>query len=226
MALLTVIGRGVRVRGRIQGEGDLTIEGHVEGEISVSGALTVDPAGLVGANLNARVIVVHGAVRGDLTADDVVRLEDGARVVGDIHAPRIAIAKGALVRGLVQTGAAGTTASRSKTQEKAVPARPAAAAHTTVASARRAVPAPPAPPAPAPHAHAHAVATKPAAVPAARPASSSSASGGSAPQTKPAARPAPPSVLAGTAPAAAKPPPPVVPALKKGAKAALKKKAT
>ena len=54
MALLTVIGRGVRVRGRIQGEGDLTIEGHVEGEISVSGALTVDPAGLVGANINAR----------------------------------------------------------------------------------------------------------------------------------------------------------------------------
>jgi cytoskeletal protein CcmA (bactofilin family) len=207
MALLTVIGRGVRVRGRIQGEGDLTIEGHVEGEISVSGALTVDPAGLVGANINARVIVVRGAVRGDLTADDVVRLEEGARVVGDVHAPRIAIAKGALVRGLVQTGAAGTTASRGKTQEKAVPAaRPAS---PPASAARRPVAA--APP----------VAPKPAAAPAARPAPSA------APQTKPAARLAPPSVLAGTAPATAKtPPPPVVPALKKGAKAALKKKAT
>ena len=53
MALLTVIGRGVRIRGRIQGDGDLAIEGHVEGEVAVSGELLIEAAGLVGAAAGA-----------------------------------------------------------------------------------------------------------------------------------------------------------------------------
>ena len=93
MALLTVIGRGVRIRGRVTGEADLTIEGHVEGEVAVSGDVTIEAGGLVGANVSGRVIVVRGAVRGDLTAEELVRLEEGSRVVGDLRAPRIAIAR-------------------------------------------------------------------------------------------------------------------------------------
>jgi len=38
-------------------------------------------------------IVVRGAVRGDLSATESIHLEDGARVVGDVRAPRIAIAQ-------------------------------------------------------------------------------------------------------------------------------------
>jgi cytoskeletal protein CcmA (bactofilin family) len=188
MAVLTVIGRGVRVRGTITGDSDLTIEGHVDGEVEVSGDVTVEAGGLVGANVAGRVVTVRGAVKGDLSGGDAVRLEEGARVVGDIRAPRIGIDRGALVRGHVQTGT--NTASTPRTK---------------VAPAAASRPAP---------------ATKPAtthASPVAR----------QAPPAKsvstPAARPSPPSTLAGAAKA---PPPPVVPSLKKGAKAALKKKAT
>jgi cytoskeletal protein CcmA (bactofilin family) len=184
MALLTVIGRGVRIRGRVTGEADLTIEGHVEGEVAVSGDVTIEAGGLVGANVSGRVIVVRGAVRGDLTGEELVRLEEGSRVVGDLRAPRIAIAKGGLVRGLVQTS--GSTGSP----------RQAARTRADAPAIRRA-------PAPAP-------------VPRAAPA-----------PTKAAATVARPTPAAAPARHAAKgPPPPVVPALKKGAKAALKKKAT
>ncbi len=186
MALLTVIGRGVRVCGRITGESDLTIEGHVDGEVAVSGDVTVEAGGLVGASVSARTLTVRGAVKGDLTGEDAVRLEEGARVVGDLRAPRIAIAKGALVRGLVQTGTGERTAPRAKTGSAA---RPAAGPAT-----RRAVAPPPARPAVVASKAAHPVTIT---------------------------KGAPPSLLAGK-----RPPPPVVPALKKGAKAALKKKAT
>src|ERR1700691_5445979 len=104
---LSVIGRTARVRGRVTGAVDLEIQGYVEGEISVSGDVTVDSGGMVGASVHGRRLVVRGAVKGDLTADEAILLEDGARVVGDVRAPRVAIAPGALVRGFVDTGANG-----------------------------------------------------------------------------------------------------------------------
>jgi cytoskeletal protein CcmA (bactofilin family) len=136
-ANLSVIGRAARVRGRVTGAVDLEVQGYVEGEISVGGDVTIDTGGMVGASVHGRRLVVRGAVKGDLTADEAIQLEDGARVVGDVRAPRVAIAQGALVRGFVDTGANGEAA------------RPARAA----APAARPVPAPPkavAAPAPAP----------------------------------------------------------------------------
>jgi hypothetical protein len=54
--------------------------------------------------------VVRGAVQGDLLGEEAVVLEDGARVVGDVRAPRVAIAQGALMRGEVQTADDGAAA--------------------------------------------------------------------------------------------------------------------
>ena len=193
----TVIGRGAHVRGRVTGDADLEIHGHVEGEVTVSGELTVETHGLVLANLSARRLIVRGAVRGDLVAEESILLEDGARVVGDVRAPRVSIGQGALVRGYVQTGAANGTST----------ARAVASAKTsakTTASATAPAARPHAPPktfaAPAQSARAHA--------PAAMPRGATLA--GAAPSAAATTRRGPPS--------------PVVPALKKGAKGALAKK--
>jgi cytoskeletal protein CcmA (bactofilin family) len=182
MADVTVIGRGTHIRGRVSGAVDLEIQGHIDGEIAVDGDVTVDASGLVGASVSGKRLVVRGAVKGDLTGDDAVVLEQGARVVGDVRAPRVAIAPGALVKGYVQTGDASAPKPRAASAARPA-ARPAAA--------------------PAPRA-----------VPKAAP---------SRPQTNHAARTTP-VALSGAAPAKQGPPPPVVPALKKGAKGAMKKK--
>jgi hypothetical protein len=42
-----------------------------------------------------------------LNADEAILLEEGAKVVGDVRAPRVAIAPGGLVKGYVETGHAG-----------------------------------------------------------------------------------------------------------------------
>lgn len=123
----TVIGSSSFVRGRITGSGDVEIAGRVEGDVTCSGDVLVDAGGLVAANISARRIVVRGAVKGDLTAEDAVILEAGARVVGDLRAPRIAIAQGGLVRGHVQTGAAGAARPRAASAASRV-ATPAVAA--------------------------------------------------------------------------------------------------
>lgn len=122
----SVIGRTTRVRGRVTGAVDLHVEGFVDGEIAVSGDVTVDAHGLVGASVQGRRLVVRGAVKGDLLGEEAVVLEDGARVVGDVRAPRVAIAAGALVRGYVETGegnGAPARASRAESAAKAPQAR-------------------------------------------------------------------------------------------------------
>jgi cytoskeletal protein CcmA (bactofilin family) len=154
----SVIGRTTRVRGRITGEVDLDVQGFVDGEIAVGGDVTVDAQGMVGGGVSGRRLVIRGAVKGDLSGSEAIALEEGARVVGDVRAPRVAIAPGALVRGFVETGDAGGAPARAQRVQPA--ARPAAAppkaAPPPAAKAHAAPPAAPSKPAekaaPAPHA--------------------------------------------------------------------------
>lgn len=153
MADVTVIGRSAFVKGRVSGDGDLEIAGRVEGEVTSTGAITVEESGLVAANLTARRVVVRGAVRGDLTADEVIVVERGAKVVGDVRAPRIALAQGALVRGYVETAVEGVrgTARRASATREAPPARQVEKPAARPAPAREASP-PTKQSSPAPHA--------------------------------------------------------------------------
>lgn len=135
----TIIGQSTFVRGNVSGSGDLTIEGRVEGDVSATGEVVIEATGLVAANVSAARIVVRGAVKGDLVAEDSLAIAQGARVVGDLRAPRISIAQGGLVRGHVQTGAAGAVrprassagaaSTRPRTQTNTMPATPTARAN-------------------------------------------------------------------------------------------------
>jgi cytoskeletal protein CcmA (bactofilin family) len=143
---VTVIGRTTRVRGRVTGAVDLEVQGFVEGEIAVGGDVTIDTNGMVGAGIHGRRLVVRGAVKGDLVGDESVFLESGARVVGDVRAPRVAIAPGALVRGYVQTGdadAAGARAARAQPAARVAPAPVRTANNVPPAVAPKAAAPPP-----------------------------------------------------------------------------------
>ena len=172
MADVTVIGQGIFLRGSIKGDGDVEIRGRIEGDVEVAGEVTIGEGALVKADVTARRITVRGAVAGNLTGEDGVRLEEGARVVGDLRGAGIGIAEGALLRGNVQTGTGGEA--RTRGRQQAAPARTPARAEPRKA--------------PAPVVVAKAVVRKQAA------------------EERPA------------------PPPPVVPVLKKGSRAALRKR--
>jgi cytoskeletal protein CcmA (bactofilin family) len=193
---VTVIGKSTRVRGRVHGPGDIEVQGFVDGEIAVTGDVTVALHGMVGAGVKGRRLVVRGAVKGDLVGDEAILLEDGARVVGDVRAPRVAIGVGALVRGYVETGEPGAAPTRQARPQAAARPAPAATTHTPE-RAREPAHAPTPTPA---RAHAPAPAAAKVVAPPAR--ASASASNHSGPR---------------------RPPPPVVPVLK-GAKGQIAKK--
>jgi len=95
-----VIGRSTRVRGRVTGDGDLRIEGAVEGDISLSGDLTISDGGTAASNVEANAVTVGGELSGDIRASGMVRLESGARVRGDITSGEsVAMEEGAQFNG-------------------------------------------------------------------------------------------------------------------------------
>jgi cytoskeletal protein CcmA (bactofilin family) len=97
-----VLGASLKVRGRVNGDGDLRVEGQVEGDVKVSGALTIDAGGAVTGNAAARAVSIEGALTGDVEAEGEVTIRAGARVVGNMNGAQIALEEGAAFSGRIE----------------------------------------------------------------------------------------------------------------------------
>ena len=100
----TVIGPSILINGKLTGDEDLTVRGRVEGELSLTKTLIVEPSGVVKANVTVKNAVVSGVVVGNIQASESVELTQEGRMVGDIRAPRVIIVDGASFRGRVDMG--------------------------------------------------------------------------------------------------------------------------
>ena len=97
----TVIGSTIVIDGEINGDEDLTIRGTIKGRISLSASLFVENSGTVEADIETDNVEISGNVTGNIAASDKVELRTDGRMVGDIKAPRILIADGAVFKGNV-----------------------------------------------------------------------------------------------------------------------------
>jgi cytoskeletal protein CcmA (bactofilin family) len=94
------IGGGARVRGRVHGDGDLIIEGQLEGELAIHGDLTVaEGASVIGKTVEAHAVNISGTFEADLAATGPVRVATGARVRGNLRGTAVSIDDGARYSG-------------------------------------------------------------------------------------------------------------------------------
>ena len=99
------IGQGVIVEGRITSAQDLRIDGKVDGTIEVGNhGLIIGAGAAIKADLIARSILISGAVTGNVTASERVDVNATGSVEGDITTPRLVLADGALVKGIIDAG--------------------------------------------------------------------------------------------------------------------------
>jgi len=80
----------------------LRIDGHIEEPIRYGGTVSVGPHGAVVGNIDAFAVIVEGAVKGDIHAAQSLQIRGSATIVGDMHTPRIAVARGAQLRGNIR----------------------------------------------------------------------------------------------------------------------------
>jgi cytoskeletal protein CcmA (bactofilin family) len=87
------------IKGEITGDEDVVVEGNVEGQIRITRDLRVGAQGVVKATVEAQSIIVSGELIGDCLASSRVEIQSTGRLTGNIRAPKIVIAEGAMFRG-------------------------------------------------------------------------------------------------------------------------------
>lgn len=98
----TVIGSGFHITGELLSDESVLMLGSVAGRVSVRETLVVDVQATLEADLEARVVDIAGAVAGNVAASERIEIRNDGRVNGNVRAPRITIADGAIFRGGVE----------------------------------------------------------------------------------------------------------------------------
>src|SRR5512137_1627423 len=124
----TVIGESILINGNLNGDEDLTVRGRVEGTVTLSKTLVVEPSGTVKAEVQVRNCIIAGTIVGNVTATESVEITKEGRMVGDIAAPRVIIVDGASFRGRIDMGEVDVGAGERRLGAQARPAVPARAA--------------------------------------------------------------------------------------------------
>ncbi len=97
------IGPKTQIKGDLQSDEDLTIEGRFSGTLVLrNNQLAIGAQGRVTGTAYANIIVVDGNIEGDLYAVERISIRKGARVKGSILSPRVSLEDGATLRGSVE----------------------------------------------------------------------------------------------------------------------------
>jgi cytoskeletal protein CcmA (bactofilin family) len=119
------MGQSIAIKGELSGAEDLTLEGQVEGKINLpENVLTIGTSARINAEVIAKSIVVLGQLVGNVTVKEKFELRAGGSMQGNLKAPRIAMADGAIFGGKVEMPGA-----------RAIPAAPVAPVAPTAAPA-------------------------------------------------------------------------------------------
>lgn len=96
--LETIVGDGTRIAGKVSVEGTIRVDGTVEGDIQADWVV-VGETGKIRGNTRTRGMIVGGSVEGNIEATETVELKEKATMVGEIHAPKLGVAEGAVFDG-------------------------------------------------------------------------------------------------------------------------------
>ena len=95
----SVLDANLSVRGDIETEGTLRVDGRLEGSIRRADVVVLGAGASVQGDICAREVIVGGTVHGNVTATERAELQPSAVVTGDIEAGAIMIHEGCAVQG-------------------------------------------------------------------------------------------------------------------------------
>ncbi len=97
-----VIGSSIIIRGDLNGEEDVLIQGKIEGKVSLKNHnVTIGEKGRVEADIYAKLITVEGEFRGNLYGSEKIIIRRSGRLRGNLVAPLISLEDGASFKGKI-----------------------------------------------------------------------------------------------------------------------------
>ena len=96
---INIIGSGTTIKGDIDCNGDMRIDGKVTGNIKISGKIVVGPTGDINGQITCKNSELEGKVEGKIFVGELLVLKSTAAILGDISTTKLAIEPGATFTG-------------------------------------------------------------------------------------------------------------------------------
>jgi cytoskeletal protein CcmA (bactofilin family) len=113
----TFLGKDVVFKGVLTLEGNIRVDGRLEGELRSTGTLIVGEHAVIRGNIMAGILITSGKIKGDVIALEKIKILKPGVVIGDIRTPSISIEAGAIFHGLSDVGSAMRIEDRSAAHE-------------------------------------------------------------------------------------------------------------
>ncbi len=102
--VVAFFGVGVECIGEIWYEGNVQIDGRLEGTVHTKGTLVIGDRAVVKAKIEAGAVICKGNVQGDVVANESIKLLAPGLIDGTMRAPRLSVETGGVFNGRVSMG--------------------------------------------------------------------------------------------------------------------------
>ena len=101
---INVIGEGTQIHGDLISNGDVRIDGRVEGNLKTTGKCVIGPSGFVQGNIEAKNADLSGTLNGNLRVKELLLLKSSGKINGDIVTSKIVVENGGEFNGSCTMG--------------------------------------------------------------------------------------------------------------------------
>jgi cytoskeletal protein CcmA (bactofilin family) len=98
----TIIGESIKVKGDFNGNGNIIIDGILEGSLKTKNNVLVGEKAHITASIEANEATINGVVIGNLIIKNFLSLGATAKIHGNIECTQISIERGAIINGKLE----------------------------------------------------------------------------------------------------------------------------
>lgn len=99
-----IIGNGTIIKGEIESNGDIRIDGRVEGILKSNGKIVLGQNGSIEGDIFCKQADLSGKVHGKIVVDELTSLKSTSRVEGELTTKQLYIEIGAIFTGKCEMG--------------------------------------------------------------------------------------------------------------------------
>jgi len=95
----SIIAAGTTLKGDINSNGDIRIDGTLQGNINCSAKVIIGANGAVAGDISGQMADIMGKVEGTIRVKELLQLKGGSNVTGNLHASKLQIEPSASFNG-------------------------------------------------------------------------------------------------------------------------------
>lgn len=99
LSIDSLIGENIKFIGKIEGSGNLRIDGTIEGDIDYNGDITLGESGEVNGNILCENLIAAGNIKGNIVVKDEFTLLPTGALIGDMEVKSLIIHENAKFQG-------------------------------------------------------------------------------------------------------------------------------